>query len=90
MKVQNVVTICNERGLHARASAAFARLAQTHNADIIVERAGVEADGKSIMDLLMLAASKGCEIEISATGPDAEPAISELSELVENRFGEDR
>jgi len=83
------VEICNQRGLHARASAAFSRMANSFDARITVERAGITADGKSIMELLSLAASKGLEIEISATGPDADAAVTALSDLVEARFGED-
>tara|TARA_B100000678_G_scaffold288546_1_gene297235 strand:- start:6478 stop:6747 length:270 start_codon:yes stop_codon:yes gene_type:complete len=83
------VEICNQRGLHARASAAFSRLAQNYEARITVSRAGMTADGKSIMELLSLAASKGLDIEITAEGSDAEDAVTALTELVRNRFGED-
>tara|TARA_Y100000052_G_scaffold26426_2_gene31385 strand:+ start:49160 stop:49357 length:198 start_codon:yes stop_codon:yes gene_type:complete len=64
-------------------------MANSFDARITVERAGITADGKSIMELLSLAASKGLEIEISATGPDADAAVTALSDLVEARFGED-
>lgn len=83
------VEICNQRGLHARASAAFSRLAQNYESQITVSRAGMTADGKSIMELLSLAASKGLDIEITAEGSDAEEAVTALAELVRNRFGED-
>ena len=81
--------ICNQRGLHARASAAFSRMAQEYDSVIAVERAGMSADGKSIMELLSLAASKGLEIVISADGPDEDAALAALSALVEDRFGEE-
>ena len=74
------VEICNQRGLHARASAAFSRMANSFDAQITA---------KSIMDLLSLGASKGLEIHIAAEGPDADAAVAALSELVEARFGED-
>ena len=83
------VEIFNQRGLHARASAAFARTAQAYESEITVKRASMVADGKSIMDLLMLAASKGLEVEIVAEGPDEDEALNALCELVTNLFGED-
>lgn len=82
------VEICNVKGLHARASAAFARLSNEHTSKVTVTHDGISADGGSIMDLLFLAASKGKTIEISADGEDAEAAVSALKALVENRFGE--
>lgn len=64
-------------------------MAQEYDAVIAVERAGMSADGKSIMELLSLAASKGLEIVISADGPDEDAALAALSALVQDRFGED-
>ena len=80
--------ICNQRGLHARASAKFVKLAETFDADIRVSKDGETVGGTSIMGLMMLAASKGCSIEISASGPQAEQALESLQALVEDRFGE--
>jgi len=80
--------ICNQRGLHARASAKFVKLAETFDADIRVSKGGETVGGTSIMGLMMLAASKGCSIEISASGPQAEQALESLQALVEDRFGE--
>lgn len=64
-------------------------MAQEYQSSILVTRAGIDADGKSIMELLSLAASKGLEIEISATGPDEDAALAALSALVEDKFGEE-
>lgn len=64
-------------------------MAQEYDSNILVTRAGIDADGKSIMELLSLAASKGLEIEISATGPDEDEALAALKALVEDRFGEE-
>ena len=89
MTSRRSVEICNQRGLHARASAAFSRLAQTFSSDITVTRAGMTVDARSIMDILSLGASKGLEIEIEAKGGDADEAVQALSELVEQRFGEE-
>lgn len=83
------VEIVNERGLHARASAKFVKLAEQFDAVITVEREGSQVGGESIMGLMMLAASKGCFIKISATGNEANQALDALEELVHDRFGEE-
>ncbi len=90
MTVSRTVDICNARGLHARASAKFVKLASTFDAEVKVGRDGQTVDARSIMGLMMLAAGPGCEIEITAEGPEAEQAISALVELVEGRFDEDQ
>ena len=83
------VLIVNERGLHARASAKFVKLAETFDAQVTVEREGTSVGGTSIMGLMMLAASKGCSVTISATGREAASALSALEKLISNRFGEE-
>jgi len=83
------VRIINQRGLHARASAKFVQLASQFKADIHVEKDGISVGGTSIMGLMMLAASPGCTIKVSATGVDAKAALDALVELVEERFGEE-
>ncbi len=82
------VGICNARGLHARASAKFVKLASTFESEIQVTRDGQTVDARSIMGLLMLGAGIGSDIEINAEGPDAADAISQLKDLVERRFDE--
>jgi phosphocarrier protein len=82
------VTIVNKLGLHARASAKLVRTAGRFTADIKIHYEGKAVDGKSIMGIMMLAASKGAELEITAKGEDAEEAIKALTELVHNRFDE--
>ena len=89
MTVKRSVDICNARGLHARASAKFVKLASTFNAEVSVSRDGQTVDARSIMGLMMLAAGPGCEIEISAEGAEARQAVDALAELVEARFDED-
>ena len=81
--------ICNTRGLHARASAKFVKLASSFEAEIHVTRDGTTVDARSIMGLLMLGAGNGCSIEITAEGSDAEAAIEALSDLVARRFDEE-
>jgi phosphocarrier protein HPr len=81
--------ICNEKGLHARASAKFVKLASSFNAQIWVIKDENRVDAQSIMGLLMLAAAKGSFIDIEAQGEDAHQAIEALSLLVADRFGEE-
>ena len=83
------VTIVNQKGLHARASAKFARMASTYDATVEVSRDGVTADARSIMDLLMLTAHIGSEIKISGDGDDAREAVSALAALVSSGFDEE-
>ncbi|MEO0809791.1 MAG: HPr family phosphocarrier protein [Pseudomonadota bacterium] len=83
-----VVTIRNRKGLHARASAKFVKCAEQFNAEISVTRDDQTVGGTSIMGLLMLAAGSGITLIIEARGPDAHQALTALSELVENGFGE--
>ncbi len=82
-------TICNKRGLHARAAARFVKLADTFNAKITVLCKGQSVSGVSIMGLMMLAAAPGTELEILAAGGDAEAAVAALKNLVDARFEED-
>jgi len=82
------VTIVNKRGLHARASAKFVELAQTFAAHVTVTRDGTTVSGRSIMGLMMLAASPGAELKIAAEGEDAEAALAALTALVAAKFHE--
>ncbi|RCK43875.1 serine kinase [Thalassospira profundimaris] len=86
---KRIVTIVNQRGLHARAAAKFVKLAGEFESRVMVRNRGTEVSGVSIMGLMMLAASTGTEIEIEATGSDCQQAISALSELVEAKFHEE-
>lgn len=82
--------ICNTRGLHARASAKFVKLASTFDAEVHVTRDGVTVNALSIMGLLMLGAGNGCTIDISAEGTEAGAAVAGLVELVARKFDEDQ
>ncbi len=90
MTRRRIVDIVNERGLHARASARFVKLAGSFDAEIQVAREGQSVDARSIMGLMMLAAGIGSSVEISADGPEADAALEALCALVANRFDEDR
>lgn len=84
-----VVTIVNQRGLHARAAAKFVKVAGYFDAGVVVTRAGQSVSGHSIMGLMMLAAAPGSEIEIKTSGAEAEGAMNALVALVEAKFEED-
>lgn len=83
------VTICNRKGLHARAAAKFVKLVATFSSEILVVRRDQQVTGSSIMGLMMLAAGPGCELEIRAQGPDAAEAVDALEELIKRKFDED-
>ena len=83
------VTVCNKKGLHARASAKFVRCAEEFDAAVTVTKDGQSVGGTSIMGLMMLAAGPGTVIRIDAKGPQAAAALQALRELVECGFGED-
>ena len=83
------VEIVNKRGLHARASAKFVKMAATFDAEVMVSKDGHSVDARSIMGLMMLAAGPGCCIEIVAEGRDAAAALAALAALVAARFDED-
>lgn len=82
--------IVNMRGLHARASAKFVQTASGYEADVTVEKDGVTVGGTSIMGLMMLAASPGCTIRVSASGREAGAVMAALEGLVADRFGEEK
>jgi phosphocarrier protein len=86
--VRRMVTICNKRGLHARAAAKFVKLAETFDADLKVAKNGSIVSGRSIMGLMMLAAAIGSTIELRATGIQAQQAIDAMAELVNSGFYE--
>jgi phosphocarrier protein HPr len=83
------LTIVNKRGLHARAAAKFVQTAERFKAEITVTRDATTVGGTSIMGLMMLAASPGTVIRVTAEGPDAEEALDALADLVVGLFGEE-
>ena len=86
--IEKTVLIINKLGLHARASAKFVTTASQFNADISVSHNNRTVNGKSIMGMMMLAASKGTEIIIKATGNDEQHALTTLELLITDYFGE--
>ena len=87
---KRTVVIKNELGLHARAATKFVQMAGKFPCEVTVAKDGHEVNGKSIMGVLMLVASKGTTIIIGAKGAQAEAAVAALAQLVEDKFGEDR
>lgn len=85
---KKTLTIINKLGLHARAAARFVQVASGFESDISVVHANKEVNGKSIMGMMMLAAGKGSDIQIIATGRDEENALERLESLIADRFGE--
>ena len=88
MEVQTF-TIRNRLGLHARAAALLVKTANRFTSEITLEKDGLEVNGKSIMGILMLAASKGTKITLKAEGKDANHAMQTLGKLIEDKFGEE-
>ncbi len=82
------VTIVNRLGLHARAAAKLVGLASGFGADVTLERQGQRVNGKSIMGVMMLAASKGTALQLTVDGEGEEELMKALVELIEDKFGE--
>lgn len=87
--LERKLSICNKRGLHARASAKFVKMVDSFQAIVEVEKDGITVGGTSIMGLMMLAASPGCFITVRASGSDAQDVLDALEELINERFGEE-
>jgi phosphocarrier protein len=88
MEIQTF-TIRNRLGLHARVAALLVKTANRFVSEVILEKDGLEVNGKSIMGILMLAASKGSKITLKVNGKDSAQAIQVLGKLIENKFGEE-
>jgi phosphocarrier protein len=86
---RTIVTIVNKRGLHARASAKFVETAARFQAEVTVTKGDASVSGRSIMGLMLLAASLGTSVELTAEGPDAQAAIDALVALIAAKFYED-
>jgi len=85
---QAKLLVCNRLGLHARAAARIASLAQEHQAKIILEKNGLQADAKSILEILSLGCGPGTMVQVRVQGPEAGEALQALQELFRLRFGE--
>ncbi|MFC1575490.1 HPr family phosphocarrier protein [Gemmatimonadota bacterium] len=83
------VQVANRAGLHARPAAALVKLAGSFESEIHVEKDGLQVNAKSIMGVLMLAAEQGSTLRFFAAGPDAEQALTALTDLVRGGFEEE-
>jgi phosphocarrier protein len=86
--VARELTICNRKGLHARATAKLVQTVERFEAEIWITRCGETVGGRSIMGLLTLGAGLGSVITVAARGDDAEAALAAITALVQDRFGE--
>ena len=86
--IQQQITIINKLGLHARAASKLVNLAAQYSSSVFLIHQGTQINAKSIMGVMMLAASKGTEMEISVEGDDEKVCLQSLVELINNRFDE--
>ena len=82
------VTIVNKLGLHARAASKLVNCASQYESDVFISKKGNRVNAKSIMGVMMLAASKGVELELEVDGQDEQQCRDAIVALIENRFGE--
>ncbi|GIW72886.1 MAG: phosphocarrier protein HPr [Planctomycetota bacterium] len=87
--VERELELKNRYGLHARPATLFAEVANRYTSEIKVEKDGQVVNGKSIFELIMLAAEQGSRLVVRASGEDAEQAVAAIAELVEARFHEE-
>ncbi len=87
--ISQAVTIINKLGLHARAATRLVNYAAAFECEIWISNGEKTINGKSIMGVLTLAASKGTQLSIEAKGIDENQAIEDITELINNRFGEE-
>jgi phosphotransferase system HPr (HPr) family protein len=87
--IQKTVKIMNRLGLHARAAALLVQTASGYSSDVVIEKDGVEVNGKSIMGLMMLAAAKGTDVTVKASGVDENDALAGVEKLIADKFNEE-
>jgi phosphocarrier protein len=84
------ITIINKLGLHARAAAKLVNCASGYRSSVFIERNSQRVNGKSIMGVMMLAASKGSDLKVEVSGEDENAAMEALETLIHDRFGEEQ
>jgi phosphocarrier protein len=87
--ISQQITIINKLGLHARAAAKLVKTASAFAAQVTLDKNGQQVNGKSIMGVMMLAASQGTQLTLRVDGEDEQQAMAKLVELINDRFGED-
>lgn len=88
-KIEKTLTIKNQLGLHARAAAELVKITGEFRSDITLNKNSIQVNGKSIMGIMMLAASKGSKIIVSIEGPDAKECMEAVEKIFNDKFGED-
>ena len=88
IRISKMVTVVNPEGIHMRPADMLVRMASQFSSDVEVTKDGLSADAKSIMSILMLAADVGSQLEIGASGDDAEEAIEAVARLIESGFSD--
>lgn len=88
--LQKKITIVNKLGLHARASVKLINLAGRFQSEIVISYDDRQVNAKSILGIMGLGAAQGAEVELMVSGPDEEPALQQICELINNRFGEEQ
>lgn len=86
--ISQQITIINKLGLHARAAAKLVKTASSYAAQVTLDKDGQQVNGKSIMGVMMLAASQGTELTLQVAGEDEQAAMAALVALIQDRFGE--
>ena len=87
-EIRKTMEIVNKLGLHARAAAKLVGLASRFGCEVRIRRDDREADAKSIMSVMMLAAARGADVEVTARGDGAADAVEAIERLIAGRFGE--
>lgn len=87
--IRRSFTIPNERGLHARAATLLVQAVSRFDAEVSIDKAGTRASGRSVMSLLILAATKGSTIEVEARGPERQDAMAAVADLIDRKFDEE-
>ena len=87
--IERRVTVVNAHGIHARPAAEIVKTAARFASNVMLEKDGLEVNGKSIMGVMMLAAECGSEVTIRADGPDEQAAVDALATLIAAKFGEE-
>jgi phosphotransferase system HPr (HPr) family protein len=87
-QLSRTVVVKGRQGLHARPADLFVKVASRYQSQVEIQKGSERVDGKSILNVLTLAAEQGCALLLVVTGPDAAEALHALAELVESNFGE--
>jgi len=88
-KIEKTLIVQNQLGLHARAAAELVKVTSEFRSEVTLNKDGLQVNGKSIMGIMMLAASKGSKVKVTIEGPDAEACMQAVEKIFREKFGED-